>query len=323
MRGDNIDGPVSVFLDRTQLGSFKVQGTQELLVEFPGSAAQVGSFLRAFDSSGSLLFQSAILHMTYARGNVVEEGEYCDNRPDMEDVLFLYEHVFSNGPAPAVFEQGDVDASGRIDVEDVLILHNFVLDQPIGRRPRIDMTSNGRMFVMNVEVGETADADQDEQQAAGGGKSTPPQPGQGAVPVCLDGDPRTKEWAWPDCTVCLEEGKKIKLYSWGPADPNERPTGANSCFQRTLECPDGTSKQVGKCVFADGLNSFEIDGCILTHTCKNRGDEEDYGGHTFKECGTVTFKTDIKTCKQTICLDTNGDGVTDHVVEAGLEVDGF
>lgn len=305
---ERIGDMVSVFMDDVHLADFAVENTTTMRIELT-EPAQVGSFLKVYNPEGKIVYQSPVLHMTYHRGDVVGTAEYGNQLPDIEDVRFLYNHVVLGGPAPENFDHGDVDDSGKIDINDVMILANFVFDHDSEIKPRCDVLNDGNLLTLNEEVLET-EGGQDEGDG-NAGKSTPPQPGQNAQPICLDGNPLTKEWFWPDCTECLAGGKKVMVFSIGPRDPNQVPTGANSYFWRVLVCPDGTVKEVGRCVFADGLNSVTYGDGTITHTCKNRDNPEPYEGCMIQECGSVTFKTDLATCEQTVCVDKNGDGVVD------------
>ena len=317
--GDQLGSKITVYLDGNLIGGYNVRGTSIVDVNLPGPA-QSGSFLFVYDVNDKLVYSSPVLYRTYHRGNVVESGNYGDNDPDMADVMFLFEHVFLGGPAPAEFEHGDVDYSGAIDLDDVMALMDHINGGSTYQDPRADVLFDGSILVMNNEEPEGPIGPGPTTAPAAARKSTPPRRGQGAVPVCLDGNPRTKEWFWPDCVQCLAGGKKVGLVSWGPRNPDDVPTGSNSCFARYLTCPDGTVKLVGKCVFGDGLNSWEIAGGVIKHTCKNRGNDETFLGITFKECGTVMFKTNIATCDQTICLDPDGDGIMDLELEVDLEL---
>jgi hypothetical protein len=45
---------------------------------------------------------------------------------DIDDVVYLIEYIFSDGPAPDPIEAGDADASGEIDIDDVVYLVNYI-----------------------------------------------------------------------------------------------------------------------------------------------------------------------------------------------------
>ena len=45
---------------------------------------------------------------------------------DVDDVVFLINYVFAQGPEPVPIESGDVDCSGTVDVDDVVWLINFI-----------------------------------------------------------------------------------------------------------------------------------------------------------------------------------------------------
>jgi len=45
---------------------------------------------------------------------------------DIDDVVYLINHIFSGGPEPDPYESGDVDISGEVDMNDVLFLINYL-----------------------------------------------------------------------------------------------------------------------------------------------------------------------------------------------------
>ena len=45
---------------------------------------------------------------------------------DIDDVVYLVSYVFSEGPPPAAFEAADVDCSGGVDIDDVVYLVNYI-----------------------------------------------------------------------------------------------------------------------------------------------------------------------------------------------------
>ncbi len=58
---------------------------------------------------------------TYLCGDANADGVL-----DLEDVLYLINYLYKNGPAPYPFEAGDVDGSGGIDLGDALHLINYL-----------------------------------------------------------------------------------------------------------------------------------------------------------------------------------------------------
>ena len=45
---------------------------------------------------------------------------------DIDDVIFLIDYIFSDGPAPEPLESGDVDCSEAIDIDDVVYLIAYI-----------------------------------------------------------------------------------------------------------------------------------------------------------------------------------------------------
>ncbi|MCK4657777.1 MAG: hypothetical protein KAT85_12115, partial [candidate division Zixibacteria bacterium] len=45
---------------------------------------------------------------------------------DIDDVVFLLNYVFGDGPAPNPLESGDVDCSEDIDIDDVVYLISYI-----------------------------------------------------------------------------------------------------------------------------------------------------------------------------------------------------
>jgi hypothetical protein len=48
---------------------------------------------------------------------------------DIDDVLFLINFIFLNGPAPLTAESCDPDCSGGIDIDDMVYLLNYIFFQ--------------------------------------------------------------------------------------------------------------------------------------------------------------------------------------------------
>lgn len=57
----------------------------------------------------------------------IEKGD-CDGSGeiDVDDVVFLIEYIFADGPAPDPIDIGDVDCSDSIDIDDAVYLINFI-----------------------------------------------------------------------------------------------------------------------------------------------------------------------------------------------------
>jgi hypothetical protein len=45
---------------------------------------------------------------------------------DIDDVVYLIAYIFSNGPAPDPLESGDADCSGGVDIDDVVYLVTYI-----------------------------------------------------------------------------------------------------------------------------------------------------------------------------------------------------
>jgi hypothetical protein len=45
---------------------------------------------------------------------------------DIDDVVYLINHIFSQGPGPVPYESGDADCSGNVDIDDVVYLIAYV-----------------------------------------------------------------------------------------------------------------------------------------------------------------------------------------------------
>ena len=45
---------------------------------------------------------------------------------DIDDIVFLINYIFGGGPAPDPLEIGDVDCSGNVDIDDVVYLINYI-----------------------------------------------------------------------------------------------------------------------------------------------------------------------------------------------------
>jgi len=45
---------------------------------------------------------------------------------DIDDVVYLINYIFSGGPEPVPYESGDADCSGGVDIDDVVYLINYI-----------------------------------------------------------------------------------------------------------------------------------------------------------------------------------------------------
>ncbi|MFH1892916.1 MAG: dockerin type I domain-containing protein [Candidatus Zixiibacteriota bacterium] len=45
---------------------------------------------------------------------------------DIDDVVYLIQYIFAGGPAPDPLESGDADCSGAIDIDDVVYLITYI-----------------------------------------------------------------------------------------------------------------------------------------------------------------------------------------------------
>jgi hypothetical protein len=45
---------------------------------------------------------------------------------DIDDVVYLINYIFSEGPEPVPYESGDADCSGAVDIDDVVYLINHI-----------------------------------------------------------------------------------------------------------------------------------------------------------------------------------------------------
>lgn len=45
---------------------------------------------------------------------------------DIDDVVYLIAYIFSGGPAPLPYESGDTDCSGGVDIDDVVYLIAYI-----------------------------------------------------------------------------------------------------------------------------------------------------------------------------------------------------
>jgi hypothetical protein len=44
---------------------------------------------------------------------------------DIDDVVYLIQFIFANGPAPSPYQSGDVDLSDGVDIDDVVYLVEY------------------------------------------------------------------------------------------------------------------------------------------------------------------------------------------------------
>jgi len=64
--------------------------------------------------------------------NVISEEQYlcgdCDTSEnvDIDDVVYIIEYIFANGPAPEPIESGDVNCVGGVDIDDVVYLIAYI-----------------------------------------------------------------------------------------------------------------------------------------------------------------------------------------------------
>jgi len=47
---------------------------------------------------------------------------------DIDDVVCLISYIFNGGPEPAPYESGDADGSGAVDIDDVVYLINYIFN---------------------------------------------------------------------------------------------------------------------------------------------------------------------------------------------------
>jgi len=45
---------------------------------------------------------------------------------DIDDVVYLIEYIFASGPAPEPIEAGNADCSGGVDIDDAVYLINYI-----------------------------------------------------------------------------------------------------------------------------------------------------------------------------------------------------
>jgi hypothetical protein len=45
---------------------------------------------------------------------------------DIDDVVYLIQYIFAQGPSPEPLESGDADCSGEVDIDDVVYLITYI-----------------------------------------------------------------------------------------------------------------------------------------------------------------------------------------------------
>jgi hypothetical protein len=61
---------------------------------------------------------------------------------DIDDVVYLINYVFASGPEPVPYESGDVDCSGGVDIDDIVYLIGYIFSAGY---PPCDIDGDGNL----------------------------------------------------------------------------------------------------------------------------------------------------------------------------------
>jgi hypothetical protein len=61
---------------------------------------------------------------------------------DIDDVVYLIAYIFTGGPEPEPYESGDADCSGGVDIDDVVYLINYIFS---GGNAPCDIDGDGEL----------------------------------------------------------------------------------------------------------------------------------------------------------------------------------
>jgi len=97
-------------------------GTGEF--DFNPTEAQIGAHSVTFIASDGELADTQVVGITvadYICGDADASGEV-----DIDDVVYLIAYIFSSGPAPVPYESGDVNCAAGVDIDDVVYLIGYI-----------------------------------------------------------------------------------------------------------------------------------------------------------------------------------------------------
>ena len=92
---------------------------------FDPDSSQIGIYNVTFIASDGVLADTGVVKITVGNPYICGDAD-ASGTVDVDDVVYLISYVFSGGPAPDPIESGDVDCSGAVDVDDVVYLISYI-----------------------------------------------------------------------------------------------------------------------------------------------------------------------------------------------------
>ena len=108
-------------------GQTGVSVSNDGLFTWDPTPSETGTYTFIVGTTDFLAADECSLFVTLADGSTIACGDIdATGQIDIDDIVYLISFVFQGGPEPILYSSGDVDCSGGIDIDDVVYLIAYV-----------------------------------------------------------------------------------------------------------------------------------------------------------------------------------------------------